>query len=55
MPLVHGELVEGRQEAEAGFLDAIAQRAALPTDGAVTDADMIEIRVDLEAHLSAVT
>ena len=55
MPLVHGELLEGRQKPEAGFLDAIAQRAAFPTDGAVTDTDMIEIRIDLEANLSAVT
>jgi hypothetical protein len=54
VPLVHGELVERSQEAEAGFLDSMAERAALPTDSAVTRPEVIEVGVDLEANPSAV-
>src|SRR5262249_31243705 len=55
MPLVEGKLVERRQETEAGFLDPMGQRASLPTDAAVAQPNMVDVRIDLEANLPAVT
>src|SRR5262245_64275416 len=54
VPLVHGKLVERRQETEAGLFDSMSQRASFPADAAVTEANVVEVRIDLEANLSAV-
>src|SRR5262249_25638035 len=47
-------LARGRHEAEGGVLDAMSERAALAADGAVAQADVVEVGVHLETHLPAV-
>jgi hypothetical protein len=54
VPLVHGKLAERRQETEAGLFDSMSQRASFPADAAVTEANVVEVRIDLEANLPAV-
>ena len=53
IPLIERQVFQRRQRTEAAFLDAMNKRSSTATYGAVTYADVVKVRIDLEFHLSA--
>jgi hypothetical protein len=54
VPLIQRQLVERREKPQVMLLDAMDQRAALATDGAVARSDVVQVEVDLESYPATV-
>ena len=54
MPLIKGERVQWRQEAQSLFRYAVNESAPASTDRTIAHAHVIEIKIDLESCASAV-
>src|SRR5688572_17206516 len=55
IPLVEGQVLDRREKTEMLGLHAMHVRTPLAAHGAVAGADVVEVQVDLEARLAAVT
>jgi hypothetical protein len=55
MPPVQGQLIKRCADAQIGIAYPVVQCAALSTQRTVANADVVEVHVYFELHLSAVT
>jgi hypothetical protein len=52
---VERQIVERCKQPKVFWIDPMDKRSASSADGAITDADMIQVSFDLESHAPAMT